>query len=301
MINSTNGQTAHPADAGAVAASNAPAGPAGKGQLSMRHITKIYNPEGDAVLAVDDCSMEIAAGEFRVIVGPSGCGKTTFLNAVAGFHSITAGEILLDGEVLCGPDRPQATPGADRVVVFQASSLFPWKTVLENISFGPIVQGRLSKADAHDLARTKMGEAGLGGLEKSYPGELSSGAQRKVELVRALVNEPKVLLLDEPFRGMDALTKSVMHESLMEIYDRDRVTVIFITHDIDEAVFLGDKVSVMTTRPGRVKETIEVDIPRPRDYHVLSSEEFRVLMARIIGAVGEEARHAFEAGEKEMA
>jgi NitT/TauT family transport system ATP-binding protein len=272
-----------------------------KGALSIRHVTKVYDPEGAAVLAVDDCSMEIAEGELRVIVGPSGCGKTTFLNAIAGFHSISAGEIWLDDEPLCGPDRPQADPGADRVVVFQSSSLFPWKTVLDNITYGPIVQGRLPKREAQDLARTKMEQAGLGGLEKSYPGELSSGTQRRVEIVRALVNEPKVLLLDEPFRGMDSLTKSVMHESLLEIFDRDRVTVLFITHDIDEAVFLGDKVSVMSTRPGRIKETIDIDIPRPRDYRVLSSERFRSLMSAIIGLVHEEARQAFEAGEREMA
>jgi NitT/TauT family transport system ATP-binding protein len=272
-----------------------------KGALSIRHVTKIYDPEGAALLAVDDCSMEIAEGELRVVVGPSGCGKTTFLNAIAGFHSISAGEIWLDDEVLCGPDRPQATPGADRVVVFQGSALFPWKTVLENITYGPIVQRRLSKKDAQDLARAQMEQAGLAGVENSYPGELSSGTQRKVEIVRALVNEPKVLLLDEPFRGMDSLTKSVMHESLLETFDRDRVTVLFITHDIHEAVFLGDKVSVMSTRPGRVKETIEIDIPRPRDYRVLSSEKFRSLMSRIMGAVHEEARQAFEAGEKEMA
>ncbi len=273
----------------------------GKGELRVEHVSKVYDPEGAAFVAVDDASMHIAPGELRVIVGPSGCGKSTFLNAIAGFHSISSGEIWLDDELLCGPNKPQAKPGADRVVVFQHNALFPWKTVLDNVTYGPIVQERLSKKEARDLGRERMEQAGLAGLEDRYPSELSSGMQRRVEIVRALVNDPKVLLLDEPFRGMDSLTKSVMHESLLEIFDKNKVTVMFITHDIDEAVFLGDKVSVMSTRPGRIKETIEVDIPRPRDYRVLTSPRFRELMAGIHGEVEIEARKAFEAGEREMA
>ncbi len=273
----------------------------GKGELRVEHVSKVYDPEGAAFVAVDDASMHIAPGELRVIVGPSGCGKSTFLNAIAGFHSISSGEIWLDDELLCGPNKPQAKPGADRVVVFQHNALFPWKTVLDNVTYGPIVQERLSKREARDLGRERMEQAGLAGLEDRYPSELSSGMQRRVEIVRALVNDPKVLLLDEPFRGMDSLTKSVMHESLLEIFDKNKVTVMFITHDIDEAVFLGDKVSVMSTRPGRIKETIDVDIERPRDYHVLTSPRFRELMAGIHGEVEIEARKAFEAGEREMA
>ncbi len=273
----------------------------GKGELRVEHVSKVYDPEGAAFVAVDDASMHIAPGELRVIVGPSGCGKSTFLNAIAGFHSISSGEIWLDDELLCGPNKPQAKPGADRVVVFQHNALFPWKTVLDNVTYGPIVQDRMSKKEAQELARERMEQAGLAGLEDRYPSELSSGMQRRVEIVRALVNDPKVLLLDEPFRGMDSLTKSVMHESLLEIFDKNKITVMFITHDIDEAVFLGDKVSVMSTRPGRIKETIDVDIERPRDYHVLTSARFRELMAGIHAEVETEARKAFEAGEREMA
>lgn len=271
-----------------------------RGAISIRHVSKAYEPGKSAVVAVEDCSLEVAPGEFQVLVGPSGCGKTTLLNAVAGFHPITSGEIRLDGDVLCGPDQPQAEPGSDRVVVFQNGALFPWKTVLDNVTYGPIVQRTMTKRDARDRARERMAQVGLAGLEDSYPGELSSGMARRVEIVRALMNDPKVLLLDEPFRGMDALTKSVMHESLLELYDRERVTIFFITHDIEEAVFLGSKVAVMTTRPGRIKETIDVDLPRPRDYHALTSPEFRSLMERIVATVHEEARKAFEAGEREM-
>jgi NitT/TauT family transport system ATP-binding protein len=269
-----------------------------RGELSIRNVSKSYD---QSVMAVQDCSIEIAPGELHVVVGPSGCGKTTLLNAIAGFHSISSGEIYLDGELLCGSDKPQAAPGADRVVVFQNGALFPWKSVLDNITYGPIIQKRMTKDEARDLARDKMTEAGLTGLENAYPGELSSGMARRVEIVRALVNDPKVLLLDEPFRGMDNLTKSIMHEALLEIYDRNQVTIFFITHDIEEAVFLGSRVSVMTTRPGKIKESIEVDIPRPRDYRVLTSDVFRGLIGRVVDAVHDEAQKAFEAGEREMA
>lgn len=272
-----------------------------RGGISIRNVSKIYDPEKTAVAAVLDCSIEIAPGELHVICGPSGCGKTTLLNAIAGFHSITSGEIYLDGELLCGPGMPQATPGADRVVVFQNGALFPWKTVLDNITYGPVIQGRMTKEEARDLARDMMVMAGLSGLENCYPGELSSGMARRVEIVRALVNDPAVLLLDEPFRGMDDLTKSIMHESLLEIYDQTQVTFFVITHDVEEAVFLGSKVSVMTTRPGRIKHSITVDIPRPRDYRVLTTDGFRALMTEVVDAVHDEAQKAFEAGEREIA
>ncbi len=272
-----------------------------KGAISIRNVTKIYDPEGVNVMAVDDCSLEIAPGEVCMIVGPSGCGKTTLLNAIAGFHSITSGEIYLDGEMLCGPDKPIADQGADRMVVFQNGALFPWKTLLENVAYGPIVQGIMGKKEARDKAQDILAEAGLADFSMKFPGEVSSGMARRAEIVRALINDPKVLLLDEPYRAMDALTKSIMHESLLEVYDRTKVTIFFITHDLEEAIFLGDRVVVMTTRPAKTKKIVNVAIKRPRDYTVLSSEEFRLLVAEAKGAVHEEAIKAFEAGERELA
>ena len=272
-----------------------------KGAISIRNVTKIYDPEGVNVMAVDDCSLEIAPGEVCMIVGPSGCGKTTLLNAIAGFHSITSGEIYLDGELLCGPNKPLADQGADRMVVFQNGALFPWKTLLDNIAYGPIVQGTMNKKEANDKATEMLAEAGLGDVAQKFPGEVSSGMARRAEIVRALINDPKVLLLDEPYRAMDALTKSIMHESLLEVYDRTKVTIFFITHDLEEAIFLGDRVVVMTTRPAKTKKIVEVPIERPRDYKLLSSENFRLLVADAKGAVHEEAIKAFEAGERELA
>ena len=272
-----------------------------KGAISIRNVTKIYDPEGVNVKAVDNCSMEIAGGEICMIVGPSGCGKSTLLNAIAGFHSITDGQIDIDGEMLCGPGRQKADQDAERMVVFQHGALFPWKTLVENVAYGPMVQGALNKVQALDKAGTMLAEAGLGDVINKYPGEVSSGMSRRAEIVRALINDPKVLLLDEPYRAMDALTKQIMHESLLETYDRTKVTIFFITHDLEEAIFLGDKVHVVTTRPCQLKKTVEVNIPRPRSYETQSSEAFRALLSDVNEAVHEEAVKAFQAGEREMA
>ncbi|MDC0650145.1 ABC transporter ATP-binding protein [Candidatus Puniceispirillum sp.] len=272
-----------------------------KGALSIKNVTKIYDPTGVNVMAVDDCSMEIAGGEVCMIVGPSGCGKTTLLNGIAGFHSITEGSIHLDGQLLCGPGKPKADQSAERMVVFQHGALFPWKTLQENVAYGPSVQKALSPAQALDKAGQMLAEAGLGNFLKKYPGEVSSGMARRAEIVRALINNPKVLLLDEPYRAMDALTKQIMHESLLETYDRTGVTIFFITHDLEEAIFLGDKVHIVTTRPCQLKKTVEVKIPRPRSYETQSSEKFRKLLAEVNDAVHEEAVKAFKAGERELA
>jgi NitT/TauT family transport system ATP-binding protein len=272
-----------------------------RGALSIRDVTKIYDPEGVNVMAVDHCSMEIAPGEFCMIVGPSGCGKTTLLNGIAGFHSITTGEIRLDGELLCGPGKPIADQGADRIVVFQNGALFPWKTLAENVAYGPMVQRVLSKRNALAKAREMLAEAGLGDFCDKYPGEVSSGMARRAEIVRALINNPRVLLLDEPYRAMDGLTKSIMHEALLEMYDRTRVTIFFITHDLEEAIFLGDRVYVLTTRPCSLKKMVDVKIPRPRNFEVLTSEQFRLLVEETKDAVHEEAIKAFQLGERELA
>jgi len=273
----------------------------GRGAISIRNLTKIYDPDGVNVMAVDNCSLEIAAGEVCMIVGPSGCGKTTLLNAIAGFHSVTEGEIYLDDELLCGPSKPKAEQGADRMVVFQHGALFPWKTLAENVAYGPMVQGVLKKSEALEKAGHMLAEAGLGDVGHKYPGEVSSGMARRAEIVRALINDPKVLLLDEPYRAMDSLTKSIMHEALLEVYDRTKVTIFFITHDLEEAIFLGDRAVIMTTRPATIKKIVDVTIPRPRSYETLSSEGFRKLVDETKEAIHEEAIKAFEAGERELA
>ena len=270
-----------------------------QGAIRIEDVVKIYDPDGAAVMAVDHCSLDIPAGEICMIVGPSGCGKTTLLNAIAGFHSITSGKIFLDGKLLCGPGKPQADPGSDRIVVFQNGALFPWKTNIDNVAFGPLMQGKMGKKEIYEKARSMMADAGLSGTENNYPGEVSSGLRRRVEIVRALMNDPKVLLFDEPYRALDSLTKSVMHEALLEIYYKNKVTIFFITHDLEEAIFLGHKLVIMTTRPCKPKKIIDVDIPHPRDYSVLTSPRFRQLMDETVELVHEEAMKSFASGEKD--
>jgi sulfonate transport system ATP-binding protein len=270
-----------------------------RGGINIVDVVKVYGFGNLGVKAVDHCTFDVPPGEITVVVGPSGCGKTTLLNAIAGFHSISSGAIYLDGEVLCGPGRPKSEPGPDRIVVFQNGALFPWKTNIENVAFGPMVQNKLTKKAAYERARALMADAGLRDIEGNYPGEISSGVRRRVEIVRALMNEPKVLLLDEPFRALDSLTKSVMHEALLEIFYKSRVTVFFITHDLEEAIFLGHRVVIMTTRPCRPKKILTVDIPHPRDYNVLTTKRFREYLDETVEAVHEEAQKAFAAGERE--
>jgi NitT/TauT family transport system ATP-binding protein len=270
------------------------------GNLVLDAVSKEYRTAGAGVAAVEDFSLDIAAGDLHVIVGPSGCGKSSLLSAIAGFTGITSGRIELDGQILCAPAQTTAAIGPDRVVVFQDSTLFPWYTVADNVGYGLVAQRRMNRRDARRLAVQRLHDFGLGDIAGSYPGELSSGLQRRVEILRALVLEPAVLLLDEPFRGMDAISRSAMHDALLQIYDKSAVTVLFITHDIEEAVYLGSRVTIMTTRPGRAKTTIDIDLDRPRDRGLITAPYFRELVGEVADAVRDEAKRAFDAGEREM-
>jgi NitT/TauT family transport system ATP-binding protein len=269
------------------------------GAIRFDDVVKAYSGRDGQVLAVDHCSFDIAPGEICAVVGPSGCGKTTLLGALAGFHGIDSGSIHVDGRLLCGPGRPRAEVGPDRVVVFQNGALFPWKTNLENVAFGPIVQQRLRRREALDRAAALLDEAGLGEALHAFPGETSSGARRRVEIARALMTEPTILLLDEPFRALDALTKSVMHEALLEAHARHPATLFFITHDLKEAVFLGDRVVIMTARPCRPKHILQVDIPQPRTQALVTEPRYRALVQGVTALVLEEARRALEANDRE--
>lgn len=269
------------------------------GHLVIDDVVKVYATKREQLMAVDHCSLDIKPGEICMIVGPSGCGKTSLLNAVAGFHDITSGSITLDGKLLCGGDSLQATPGPDRVVVFQNGALFPWKTILENLTFGPLVQGKLDRGQAVDKARILLSQAGLSGCEDNYPAEISSGMRRRAEIARALMNSPSVLLLDEPYRALDALTRSVMHEALLAMHQISPVTIMFITHDLEEAVFLGHRVVVMSARPCRPRLSLEIDIPFPRTKAVLTSKRYREYVETALDAVHEEARASFASGERE--
>ena len=271
------------------------------GSISVSNVRKIYDPEGASVHALEDCSCEIPSGKFIAMVGPSGCGKSTLLNMIAGFDTPTDGDIRLDGQLLVNSST-QTPPSSDRVVVFQNGALFPWKTVLENIAYGPIVQKTRSREQAEQEALELLRKAG--GLERiasAFTNQTSSGMQRRVEILRALINQPKVLLLDEPFRAMDTVSKSKMHRHLLDIHYKFKPSILLITHDLVEAILLADVVLVMTTRPGTIKVNIDIDLPRPRSRDMILSEEFTKLQKQAIAAVHEEARKAFERGEKELA
>jgi NitT/TauT family transport system ATP-binding protein len=246
--------------------------------LTVRNLSKTYfDPyAGSKTTAVRDVSLEVAAGEFACIVGPSGCGKTTVLNLVAGFIPATSGEILLDG-------RPVKGPGADRGVVFQSFALFPWRTVLDNVAFGPKMRG-IGKLEREQIAREYLALAKLSDAAGRYPNELSGGMQQRVGVVRALANEPDVLLMDEPFASVDAQTRMTLQEELTRIWQEKRPTVLFITHDVAEAVFLGNRVIVLSK--GQVLEEIAVDLPRPRAWDALNEDDrFKALTGRVLQLV----------------
>jgi NitT/TauT family transport system ATP-binding protein len=246
--------------------------------LSIRNLSKTYfDPYAGAnVTAVHDVSFEVKEGEFVSVVGPSGCGKTTILNMIAGFIPLTGGEILLDGIPVKGP-------GPDRGVVFQSFALFPWKTVLDNVAFGPKMRG-VGKEERERIAREYLALAKLSDAAGRYPNELSGGMQQRVGVVRALANEPDVLLMDEPFASVDAQTRMTLQEELTRIWWEKRPTVIFITHDVPEAVFLADRVVVLSK--GRVLREMEVNLPRPRSWDALHEDaRFKALTGQVLSLV----------------
>jgi len=225
------------------------------------------------LIALEDFTLDVAEGEFLAIVGPSGCGKSTFLNVVAGLVAPAAGEIMVYGKPVTGP-------GPDRAVVFQDYALMPWRTVESNVRFGLEMQHRIDSDTGAKVARyIKM--VGLQGFERSYPRELSGGMRQRVGLARALVTEPRLLLMDEPFAAVDAMTREIMQEELTKIVATTGQPIIFITHGVDEAVTLADRIAVVTNRPGRIKEIIEVDLPRPRSRASRQLPAFQALRDRV--------------------
>jgi ABC-type nitrate/sulfonate/bicarbonate transport system ATPase subunit len=248
--------------------------------LSIRGVERRF----DAMLALQATDLEVAENDFITILGPSGCGKSTLLRIVAGLDHPSAGEVLLDGRRIDGP-------GADRGMVFQSYTLFPWLTVLDNVCFGLVERG-LPRAQQLEIAHAFIAKVGLVGFEDHYPKQLSGGMQQRVALARALANGPRMLLMDEPFGALDHQTRELMQELLLGIWEAERKTVLFVTHDIDEAVFMGSRVVVMSARPGRIKLDRRVDLPHPRHYSVKTSPSFMALKAELTEQVRMEVRAA---------
>jgi len=248
--------------------------------IVVRGARKVYLPrQGPPVFALDDVTFSVGAGEFLTVVGPSGCGKSTLLRLVGGLIACTRGEVLRDGSPVAGPSREVG-------IVFQHPTLLPWRTVWQNVLLPLEVAGPPTEADAR-RARALLDTAGLGGFERMYPHELSGGMQQRVAICRALVARPHVLLMDEPFGALDAMTREQMNIELLRIWREYRTTVLFVTHSIPEAVFLSERVLVLTPRPGRVARLLEVDLPRPRTLGMMASPRFAELTGAVRASLGQ--------------
>jgi NitT/TauT family transport system ATP-binding protein len=253
-------------------------------KLEIDHLSKRYWTERNAtaVLALSDVSISVADGEFMAIVGPSGCGKTSLLNIVAGLLPYEEGTVRIDGKRVQGP-------GVDRSVVFQHASLLPWRTIAGNVRYGMEMQRRFDETTMRDRADYFLKLVGLSGFEKHYPSELSGGMQQRVNLARALASDPTVLLMDEPFAALDAQTREFMQSELLKIWAKARKTVLFITHQINEAVYLADRVAVMSARPGRVKDVFRIPFERPRTLHLKREPRFLEVEDKIWQLIEEES------------
>lgn len=257
-----------------------------KGHIVADTVSIVFGKGSNAHVAVEQASLDVKPGEFVCILGPSGCGKSTLLNAVAGYVKPTAGCVSLDGV-------PIEKPGPDRGMVFQQYSLFPWKTVRENVAFGPRLAGH-SAIEATRTANTFLAMVGLTAFADRYPEELSGGMKQRVGIARALGNYPSVILMDEPFGALDAQTRAIMQESLLGLWSQFKNTVLFVTHDVDEAVFLADRVVVMSASPGKIIADIAVNLERPRDFDVVTNPRFVEIKKQCVDSIRAETLKAFE-------
>ncbi|NLI62277.1 MAG: ABC transporter ATP-binding protein [Methanosarcinaceae archaeon] len=246
-------------------------------KAEIQNITKIFVSKDDRkseVLALDNISFDLAEGDFVSILGPSGCGKTTLLRIIAGLEKQTSGNIIINGKI-------SNEPGPKKGMVFQEYSLFPWKNVIDNVSFGLKMQG-MKKEDAYKKASKYIEMVGLGEFKYSYPNELSGGMKQRVAIARALANEPDIILMDEPFGALDAQTRNKLQNELLNIWKNQKLTVVFVTHSVDEAVYLSDKIIVLSARPGKIVKEIPITIPKPRTRTGNEENEIRDEVLRLL-------------------
>jgi NitT/TauT family transport system ATP-binding protein len=250
-------------------------------KVEIKNVTKQFVDRRRTVQALEGANLALADNEFVSLVGTSGCGKSTLLSIVAGLQDPTSGEVLVDGQPVDGP-------GRDRGVVFQTYTLFPWLTARENVEFA-LREEPLSRAERRKQAMENLELVGLQTFADAYPSQLSGGMKQRVAIARALSYRPAILLMDEPFGALDALTRQLMQELLTNVWERHRLTVLFVTHDVEEAVYVSDRVAVMTNRPGRIKTEIAVQLPRPRSYDMVSSPEFAAIEGEVIESIRSES------------
>jgi NitT/TauT family transport system ATP-binding protein len=259
-------------------------------KLTIENLSKVFTRQDDPLLVLDGINLTCEPGEFISLVGASGCGKTTLLRIVDGLLPATTGRVVLDGRVVTGP-------GSDRGFVFQADNLLPWLDVLSNVSFGLEIQ-HVNKSEARVRAQELVQMVGLGKFEHHYPSEISGGMRQRANLARALAVNPEILLMDEPFAALDAQTREVMQSELLKIWSQHKKTVLFVTHQIDEAAYLSDRVVVLRARPGRVKEIVTIDLPRPRALSIKRTPEFTQYVDRIWQLIEDEVVESVRAGEE---
>lgn len=238
------------------------------GELVVNGLRKWYHRRDQApVHVLEDCSFRIEPGKLTVVMGTSGCGKSTLAYILSGYIKPDAGQILMDGQPIQGA-------GPDRIMVFQETALWPWMTVIENVVFGPLARSSMSRKEVTHKALELLRKFGLSEFKDKYPGQLSGGMKRRAELAQALINSPKVMVLDEPFRGLDVMTRELMQEYYIKLFEETRLTTVFITSELEEAIFLADRVLIMGNAPSRIVRSLEVDLPHPRTFDVLASERY---------------------------
>ena len=252
------------------------------GRISIASVTKRFETGDSVVTALDDVNLAVQDREIVTLVGASGCGKSTLLNLIAGFEIPTVGQVLVDGQSIKGP-------GPDRGVVFQETALFPWLSVEDNVAFGLSLRANQGKADRRQVVERMLQRTGLSPFRERHPAELSGGMRQRAAIASVLAINPSTLLMDEPFGALDSLTRSIMQDFLLEIWEEQRKTVVLVTHDIDEAIYLADKTVVMTAHPGRICEVIDVNLPRPRRYAMRSEAPFIALRDHVTAIVRAEA------------
>jgi len=264
------------------------------GELKAENVSKGYGAAHFRKEVVSECSFTIERGKLTVMIGPSGCGKSTLIRLLAGFERPTTGTITLDGEPVTGPAR-------DRLVLFQESALFPWMTTWDNILYGPRARGELT-TETRELGEFLLSKVGLQDFRNKYPTQLSGGMQRRAELARAMINNPQIMILDEPFRGLDAMTKELMWEYYSALYEENRRTNFFVTTDIDEAIFLADRLLIMSNIPTHVRAVFEVDVPRPRKLgSLIENDRANEIKMKALSLLHEEAMKSFSRGSKAAA
>jgi NitT/TauT family transport system ATP-binding protein len=264
------------------------------GEIEVSHVSKSYGDATFRTEVVRDCSFKIERNKLTVMIGPSGCGKSTLIRLLAGFEAPDSGSITINGQPVTGPAR-------DRLVLFQESALFPWMNTWDNVMYGPRARGEASR-ETRDMAEFLLNKVGLAQFRRKYPAQLSGGMQRRAELARAMINNPAVMILDEPFRGLDAMTKELMWEYYSKLFEETRRTNFFVTTDIDEAIFLADRLLIMSNIPTQVRAVLEIDVPRPRtQLHLVENDRANEIKMQALSLLHEEAMKSFSRGSKAAA